>query len=89
MHGLCLFETIVEGDPKAPLSIATTPMFRRGAAPFPGLLHFTLDPYVISMNVKQGGSKFHFWVLGMTRLEIELWFPEPLVNTLPIVIIYF
>ena len=35
--------TIVEGDQKAPFSIATTPRFREGATPFPGLLHFTLD----------------------------------------------
>ena len=42
--------TIVEGDPKAPFSIATTP----------GLLHFTLEPYLIMLSVKQGGIKFHF-----------------------------
>ena len=27
------------------------------ATPFPGLLHFTLDPYLIKMSSKQGGSK--------------------------------
>ena len=43
--------TIVEGDPKAPFSIAT---------PFPGLLHFTLEPYLIMLSVKQGGIKYHF-----------------------------
>ena len=32
--------TLVEGDPKAPFSIATTPRCRG----FPGLLHFYLDP---------------------------------------------
>ena len=26
-----------------------------GATPFPGLLHFTLDPYLIVLSVKQGG----------------------------------
>ena len=31
--------TLVESDPKAPFSIVTT---RKGATPFPGLLHFTL-----------------------------------------------
>ena len=36
--------TLVEGDPKVPFSIATTPRWREGAIPFPGLLHFTLDP---------------------------------------------
>ena len=31
-----------------------------GATPFPGLLHFTLEPYLIMLSVKQGGIKFHF-----------------------------
>ena len=31
-----------------------------GATPFPGLLHFTLDPYLIMPSVKQGGIKYHF-----------------------------
>ena len=31
-----------------------------GATPFPGLLHFTLDPYLIMLSVKQGGIKYHF-----------------------------
>ena len=44
--------TVVEGDPKAPLSIATTPLHE--------LLHFNLDPYLIVVSVKQGGIKYHF-----------------------------
>ena len=36
--------TIVEGDLKAPFSIATTPRCRGGRYSFPGLLYFTLDP---------------------------------------------
>ena len=36
-----------------------------GATPFPGLLHFTLDPYLIMLSVKQG-------VFGMTFLS--LWY---------------
>ena len=39
---------------------------QKGATPFPGLLHFTLDPYLIMVSVKQGGIKYHFWVFGMT-----------------------
>ena len=35
--------TIVEGDPKAPLLIATTPMCRGGCYSFPRIDHFTLD----------------------------------------------
>ena len=50
--------TIVEGSPKAPFSIATTP--RGGRYSFPGLLYFTLDPYLIMLSVKQGGIKYHF-----------------------------
>ena len=53
-----------------------------GATPFSGLLHFTLDPYLIMLCAKQGGTKYHFWVFGMTRSGIEPWSPEPLANTL-------
>ena len=52
--------TIVEGNPKAPFLIATTPMCRGGHYSFPGLLCFTLDPYLIMLSVKQGGIKYHF-----------------------------
>ena len=52
--------TIVEDDPKAPFSIATTPKCRGGRYSFPGLLFFTLDPYLIMLSVKQGGIKYHF-----------------------------
>ena len=31
-----------------------------GATPFPGLLYFTLDSYLIMLSVKQGGIKYHF-----------------------------
>ena len=30
------------------------------ATPFSGLLHFTLDPYIIMLSVKQGGIKYYF-----------------------------
>ena len=52
--------TIVAGDPKAPFSIAITPRYWGGRYSFPGLLHFTLDPYLIMLSVKQGGIKYHF-----------------------------
>ena len=52
--------TGVEGDPKAPFSIATTPRCRGGRYSFPRLLHFTLDPCLIMLSVKQGGIKYHF-----------------------------
>ena len=31
-----------------------------GATPFPGLLQFALDTYLISLSVKQGSIKYHF-----------------------------
>ena len=52
--------TIVEGNPKAPFSIATIPRCRGGRYSFLGLLYFTLDPYLIMLSVKQGGIKYHF-----------------------------
>ena len=53
--------TIVEGNPKAPFSIATTPRCRGGHYSFPGLLYFTLDPYLIMLSVKQGGIQIPFF----------------------------
>ena len=44
--------TIVEGDPKTSFSIATTPRCKGGRYPFPGLLHITLDPYLILLSDK-------------------------------------
>ena len=52
--------TIIEGNPKAPFSRATTPMCRGRRYSFPGLLYFTLDPYLIMLSVKQRGIKYHF-----------------------------
>ena len=51
---------LVENDPKAPFSIATTLRCREGAIPFPELLHFNIDPYLIMLSVKQCGIKYHF-----------------------------
>ena len=48
--------TVVEGDPKSPFLIGVG----EGAIPFPGFLHFTLDPYLIMLSVKQGSIKYHF-----------------------------
>ena len=54
-----------------------------GATPFPGLLHFTLDSHLIVMSAKQGGIKYHFFlVFGITRPGIEPRSPGPLANTL-------
>ena len=32
-----------------------------GTTPFPRLLHFTLDPYIIMLSVKLGSIKYHFF----------------------------
>ena len=72
--------TIVEGDPKAPFSIATTPMCREGRYSFPGLLYFTLDPYLIMLSVNQGGIKYHFLSLwydstwDWTQVSRSIWY---------------
>ena len=52
--------TVVKGNQKAPFSIATTLKCRGEHNSFPGLLHFTLDTYLILQSVKQGGIKNHF-----------------------------
>ena len=57
--------TLVEGDPKAPFPLANTGV-GKGAIPFPELLNFTLDPYLIMLSVKQGSIKYHFLSLFMT-----------------------
>ena len=68
--------TLVEGNPKAPFSIVTTPRSRGECYSFPGLLHFTLDPYLIMLSVKQGGIKYHFF-------ESLVWFDLGLNPGLP------
>ena len=80
--------TLVEDDPKALFSIATTPRCRGGCSSFPGLLHFALNAYLIMLSVKQGGIKYHFL---SPQPGIEPWSPGPLANTLlirPIIYIY-
>ena len=52
--------TVVEGDPKAPFSVATTPRCRGGRYSFPWMLHFTLDTYLLILSVNQGGIKYHY-----------------------------
>ena len=42
--------TVVEGHPKASFLVATTQWCRGGTSPFPGLLHFTLDMYLIILR---------------------------------------
>ena len=69
--------TIVEVYPKAPFSIATTPGIGEGSTPFPGLLHFTLDTYLIMPSINQGGIKYHF--LSLWYDLTWNWTPVPWV----------
>ena len=43
---------LIRRSPEGSFSIATTPSCKDGASPFPGLLHFTLDSYLIMLIVK-------------------------------------
>ena len=52
--------TLLEGDPKAPFSKATTPRYRRGHYCFPWITPITIDLYCIMLTVKQQGIKYHF-----------------------------
>ena len=52
--------TVVEGDPKAPFSKATTSRGRRERYSFSWIIPLTLDLYLIIPSVKQGGIKCHF-----------------------------
>ena len=51
---------LVEGYPKAPFSIATTPRCRARLYSIPGLFLFTLDHYLIMLSVNQDGIKYQF-----------------------------
>ena len=45
--------TLVEGDPKVPISIAPTPLCRRERAiSVSRLIYITLDPYLKMLSVK-------------------------------------
>ena len=71
--------TLVEGDLKAPFSIATTIRCRVVTTPFPGLFYFTLDPYLIMLSAQQSGIKYHF--LSLWYDSTWDWTPGPLMNT--------
>ena len=59
--------------PEAPrISIATTPTCRGRRYSFPGLLHFTLDTYLIMLSIKQGGIKYHFLSLWYATQKLML-----------------
>ena len=74
--------TAVEDNPKVPFTIVTTP--KGGPFPFSELLQFTLDSYLIILSVKQGGIKYHFLSLCMTRPGIEPQSPDHLPKPDPL-----
>ena len=47
-----------------------------GAIPFPGLLYFTLDLYLIMLSVKQGSIKHHFLSLWYDDLGLNSGLPS-------------
>ena len=69
----------VKGNPKASFSIATTSRCKGGWYSFPWIA--PLDTYFIMLSFKQRGIKYHYWVFGMTRPEIEPLSPGPLANS--------
>ena len=52
--------TVVEGHPKAPFSIATTPRCILGPYSFSWIFPFPLDPYLLMLSVKQESINYHF-----------------------------
>ena len=67
--------TVVNSVPMASSLIAATLKFKRVSNSF--LAH---DPCLIMLSVKQGGIKYHFWVIGMIRHGIEPRSPGPSVT---------
>ena len=54
--------TDIEDNINLPFLIAATQRCKEGSTRFPELIHFTLDPYLIMLSVKQGGIKYHFLI---------------------------
>ena len=54
-----------------------------GRYSIPRIAPLYLDTYLIFLSVKQGGIKYHFKSLCITRYRIEPRSPGPLANTLP------
>ena len=76
-----MFVTLVEGDLKAPFSIATTHGCQKDATSFLWFVYLTFLAYLIKISVKQGVTSTIFWVFGMSRPGIDPQPPWPLANT--------
>ena len=79
-----LLATIVEGDPKAPFSIAITPRYRGRCYSFHWIapLYPWSIPYNSVLSKEASGTIFES---DMTRPEVEFRSSRPLVNTLTII----
>ena len=60
--------TVVEGDPKAPFSIATTPRYWGRCYSLPWIAPLYPEPCLLMLSVKQGSIKYHF---------LSLWYNSP------------
>ena len=70
--------TVIEGNPKAPFSLATTPRCRGEGYSLSRINPLFLDSRPIMLSVK-----YHFWVFGTSLLGIDTKPPGPSVNNLP------
>ena len=61
---------VVEGNLKAPFSIATTERSRGRCYSIPWIAPFTLDLYLIMLSVKQGGHHHHHHVVPLARISL-------------------
>ena len=55
--------TYDKDDSKVSFLIATKPRGGEEANPYLGLLHFTLDSYLIMLSIMQGSIKYNFLIL--------------------------
>ena len=53
------WSTVVDFEPMASFSIATTPTCKGGRYFFLWIAPLTLAPYLIMLSVKQGGTMYH------------------------------
>ena len=58
------YQTLVEGDPKPPFSIANTPRFMGWRYSFSWIAPFTIYPYHIMLSVKEGSIKYRFFFVS-------------------------
>ena len=69
---------LLEGGPKAPFSIATTPRCRRGRDSILWIVPFYSWSQPYNAELSKDASSNVFWVFGMTRHGIEHGLPDHL-----------